>query len=366
MDSGSVRLEWSEPGAERTRKLCDAFLRCEPEKRFIMGRNVYAVAVAAKLDVAGFIDDFASDRTYQGRPVLRSQELPADAMVLAVSGGRPLTVRKVLDDQGIANIDYFALLQWGNLDLPEAVFNEGFREEFDANRAKVDWLFDRLADEESRQTLQKLMSFRYTYELNCLAGFTERQTQQYFEPFFTVSGGKPVFVDVGGFDGFTSEEFIRHAPDYQAVYIFEPEASNRANCKERLSGFKNIHLLPYGAGQEDAVLKFSSDGSASALCDDGETEIHVRRIDELVSDVPTFIKMDIEGAEAMAIEGARELIATHRPVLAIAVYHRPSDMWNIPAKVLEIHQGYKIYLRHYTESIYETVMYFVPLEYEAG
>lgn len=331
-----------------------------------MGRNVYAAAVAAKLEVAGFVDDFASESFYQGKPILRIHDLPEDAVVLAVSGGRPLTVRNLLNDRGVSNIDYFALQNWGDLDLPEAIFNEGFREDFDGNRSKVDWLFGILSDEKSRETLNKLLSFRYTYDLGHLEGFEERQSQQYFEPFFRVSGGEPIFIDVGGFDGFTSEEFIRHAPDYRAIYIFEPEASNRERCSERLDRFGNIHLLPFGAGREKATLKFSSDGSASSLREDGEIEIDVRPIDDVVNDVPTFIKMDIEGAELMALDGARRLISKYRPVLAIAVYHRPSDMWNIPQKILEYYENYRIYLRHYTESIYETVMYFVPPEYGNG
>lgn len=365
MNSTAVQREWSEASAQRASELCAAFLQSPPEKRFVMGLNVYADAVAAKIDVAGFVDDFSSDKSYKGRPILRINDLPADAMVLAVSGGRPLTVRKLLDDRNISNIDYFALHRWGGLDLPEAVFNEGFRQEFEASRDKVDWLFDLLADEESKSILQKLLSFRYTYELDHLIGFVERQAEQYFEPFFRVSGGMPVFVDVGGFDGFTSEEFIRHAPDYHAIYIFEPETSNRSNCEQRLAGFENIHFLAHGAGQEEATLRFSSDGSASSFRDDGDIEIPVRRLDDSVTDVPTFIKMDIEGAEHMALAGAHDLIAKHRPALALAVYHRPGDMWDIPARVLDICADYKVYLRHYTESIYETVMYFVPPEYEA-
>lgn len=366
MNSESVQREWNQADARRGRDLCRDFLACPAAKRFVMGRNVYAAAVAAKLDVAGFVDDFTSDQDYEGRPVVRTDDLPADAMVLAVSGGRPLTVRKLLDERGIRNIDYFALHRWGGLDLPEAVFNEGFQQEFDENRDRVDWLFNKLADEESREILRKLMSFRYSYDLNCLDGFAERQAEQYFEPFFSLSGGKPVFVDVGGFDGYTSEEFVRLAPDYHAVYIFEPEASNRERCRERLSRFSNIHLLPYGAGNQETTLRFSSDGSASSIRDDGEIEIEIRRIDDLVKEPPTFIKMDIEGAELMALEGARGLIAEHSPALAIAVYHRPSDIWTIPAKVLEINADYEILLRHYTESIYETVMYFVPPAYKAG
>lgn len=364
MDLSSVELTWGDADAEGAIKSCNYFLNSEPSKRFIFGRNVYARAVSQKVDVAGFIDDYTSDTEYEGRPIINRTEIPNDAVVLSASGGRPLTVQKLLDDQGIRNLDYFSLYKWGKLNLPEAVFNEGFQKEFDAHKADIGRVFSRLADEESREVLVKLLSFRYTYNLSNLQGFTERQTEQYFEPFFFVNAHQSVFVDVGGFDGFTSEEFIRRAPDYHAVYIFEPEADNRARCLERLKGFRNINSLPYGAGSENASLKFSSNGSGSAISDDGELEIEIRRIDDLLTEAPTFLKMDIEGAELMALDGARDTIIKYRPALAIAVYHRPSDIWSIPKKILQFYEGYKIYLRHYTESIYETVMYFIPPEYE--
>lgn len=364
MNSETVRLKWSDAHSERARELCHAFLAREPEKRYIFGCNVYAAAVASQLDIAGFVDDYSQDLEFEGRPLIRTEALPADAMVLVASGGRPLTVRALLRDRNIVNVDYFSLYRWGGLDLPEAVFNEGFRTEFDNNRDKVDWIFGLLADQESRRILNRLMSFRYTYDLTNLEGFTERQTEQYFEPFFTLLADRPVFVDVGGFDGFTSEEFIRRVPDYHTIYIFEPEEANRARCSKRLSGFDKIHLFPYGAGREETTLKFSSNGSASTISDSGEHEIEIRRIDDLVKEPPTYIKMDIEGAELMALDGARNTIATHRPALAIAAYHRPSDIWNIPINILDIYQDYKVYLRHYTESIYETVMYFIPPDCE--
>ena len=70
--------------------------------------------------------------------------------------------------------------------------------------------------------------------------------------------------------------------------------------------------------------------------------------------------MDVEGAEAAVIEGARRVIETHHPKIAVSVYHRPADLVNIPDKVLAIRDDYEIALRHYTEGFTETVMYFLP------
>jgi len=354
-----ISPDWQPETAKNAKALCKVFIDTPRERRYLFGRNVYADAVARKVAVAGFVDDFTNETESGGLPIFRLSGLPADAVVLTCSGGRPLTVRRILDAKGLTHLDYFSLLKWGGLDLPEAVFNEGFTEAVSAHKSEVNWVESLMADDTSLQVLRKLVAFRMSYDLNHLEGFTQREDKQYFEPFIDYSAGLPIFVDVGCFDGFTTEEFIKHVPDYSAVHVFEPDLENYKVCKARLEQYGNITLHPYGTGAKDEVLRFSSSGSASAISDKGDLEIDIRRIDDLVTDVPTFIKMDIEGAELDALEGARRLISTHHPTLAICVYHRPSDLWEVPQKVLSMYDGYSVYLRHYTESIYETVMYFV-------
>ncbi|MBO4433390.1 MAG: FkbM family methyltransferase, partial [Clostridia bacterium] len=61
---------------------------------------------------------------------------------------------------------------------------------------------------------------------------------------------------------------------------------------------------------------------------------------------PTFIKIDIEGGEAAAIEGAKETIKKYKPKMQIAAYHKIGDLADIPKAVLRINSSYKIYLRH--------------------
>lgn len=45
---------------------------------------------------------------------------------------------------------------------------------------------------------------------------------------------------------------------------------------------------------------------------------------------PTFIKMDIEGAEYEALIGAESIITRSKPNLAICVYHAVNHIWDIP------------------------------------
>jgi FkbM family methyltransferase len=49
-----------------------------------------------------------------------------------------------------------------------------------------------------------------------------------------------------------------------------------------------------------------------------------------------FIKMDTEGCEANILEGARETIAVHRPVISMSAYHNPGDKEKLPLLLKKI------------------------------
>ncbi len=91
----------------------------------------------------------------------------------------------------------------------------------------------------------------------------------------------------------------------------------------------------------------------------GNSTIEVDQLDAVLpeGEPATFIKMDLEGAEYHALEGAKQTIQRYRPKLAISVYHKPEDIWEIPGVILNIHPGYKLYLRHYSIAAAETVVY---------
>jgi hypothetical protein len=57
--------------------------------------------------------------------------------------------------------------------------------------------------------------------------------------------------------------------------------------------------------------------------------------------------------------GAEETIRRCRPTLAIAVYHRYSDLWTIPKWIDGLECGYEFYLRHYQKTFTDTVLYAV-------
>ncbi len=86
-------------------------------------------------------------------------------------------------------------------------------------------------------------------------------------------------------------------------------------------------------------------------------EIRTTSIDELFpeNDI-SFIKMDIEGAEAEAINGAVKTIRANKPKLAISAYHIRDDLYKIPVLIDRICPEYKLYLRHFSDYCFDTVL----------
>lgn len=86
--------------------------------------------------------------------------------------------------------------------------------------------------------------------------------------------------------------------------------------------------------------------------------IQIKKLDDfLPNEQITFLKMDIEGAEINALIGAQELIKTQKPKLAICTYHLPEHFFDIPFYIKSLVPEYKIYIRHHTNTMFETVCY---------
>lgn len=77
----------------------------------------------------------------------------------------------------------------------------------------------------------------------------------------------------------------------------------------------------------------------------------------LASNKVTFIKMDIEGAEQNALEGAKQIIQKQTPKLAICIYHSLEDLWEVPLQIKRMVPEYKIGVRHHAANMGDTVCY---------
>lgn len=177
-----------------------------------------------------------------------------------------------------------------------------------------------------------------------------------------------VFVDVGAFDGQTSAMFVQWAEKYRKIYALEPDPQNIEKCQEVLEAMDaEFEILPFGAWDKPEKLSFASGlngashvGSNAWEENEKQITIQVDKLDDLIHEKVSFIKMDIEGAEINALKGAEKTIKTYKPKLAICVYHKKEDIWEIPRLILSYVPEYRMYLRHYSLSKDETVLYCVP------
>lgn len=244
-----------------------------------------------------------------------------------------------------------------NLDLKMVHF-DGFDKDIKENFSKYAKIYDLFADNLSRHIFQNLIDFKISGDVRYIRGFKLAHDEQYFEDFLNLPA-KPTFVDAGGYTGDTALQFISRYPNFEKIFVFEPEEQNISQAKQNLKNYSNIVCIQKGLSDENKTLRFSANNSASSVSEDGELTIEVARLDDIVDERVDFIKMDIEGSEGAAIEGAKQTIAKYHPTLAICVYHKKDDFWKIPQQILAIRNDYKIYLRHYTQGTDESVMYFV-------
>ncbi|MCP4760678.1 MAG: FkbM family methyltransferase [archaeon] len=328
--------------------------------KYIFGRNELAKSIAVNIEIDGFIDDFTSETIYCNKPIVSIENVPNNALVVVVVVGKPLIAEKRVSQFQFEYIDYFSFYKYSDLSISNIMFWDGMIDDIKSNLSKYKQIYELLYDKESKNQMYNILNFRVAYDINYMRGFSAKEDVQYFEEFLNLQENNEVFVDVGGFDGYTSEEFIKKCPNYSSVHIFEPEESNFLLAQDRLSKYQNINYYKKGLSNKKESLKFDVCGSSSKINVDGQLIIAVDRLDDLLDQKITFIKMDIEGAEGMAIEGAKQTIKKYHPKLAISVYHKIDDFWKIPEQILKIREDYTIYLRHYTEGISETVMFFIP------
>jgi FkbM family methyltransferase len=268
---------------------------------------------------------------------------------------------KKIADSGVVNfIDYFSFSDLSNGSIAQLTWISGMRLDHKDHKLDYQWVRELMTDQESITTFDSVMDFRLNATITSMNGFSFRVEQQYFEPFLNLSPGE-VLVDGGGYDGYTTLEFVKRCPKYEAVHFFEPSAANLEKAKKKLSQINNIYYYELGLYERDATLCFNAgDGSSSRISDSGAEKVFVNALDAVVHSKVTFIKLDLEGAELFALNGMRKHILNDHPKLAVAVYHQPSDLRTIPKFILGLRDDYDVYLRHYTEGWSETIMFFVP------
>lgn len=152
-------------------------------------------------------------------------------------------------------------------------------------------------------------------------------------------------------------DWTRVALDHGAKLVvgFEPGPENlecyRRNFKDEIAAGRVV-VVPKGVWDRDDILLLKRDPHNSAadsfvMLSDGTPGVKapLTTIDKAVAELKLahvdYIKMDIEGAEARALAGARDTLAKYHPQLSIAAEHMPGDEVRIPQVVKSLWPGYR-------------------------
>ncbi len=347
---------------EKDRELTELFLSSSTsQKKYILGINKLTKSILKYVEIDGIIDDFSRVQRSRKKEILSIDEVPSDAIILSVSTGSPLEVKNRLDAMGFTHFNYLSFFRYSNLDLVAPPFMLDFEDDFKNNRDRYSDMYNLLEDEKSREIFTKVINFKISFDLDFMQGFTNNHDGQYFDKKIVSEIKNICFVDGGGYVGDTASEVIKNYPDYKKIYLIEPIAENLRIAKRDLAENKNIEFIPLGLSNKKTTLHFNEEKSFSSMYGRGTTSVEVDKLDNIIKEKVDFIKLDIEGAEQDAIDGMSETIKKYKPVLAICIYHKAEDWYKIPEKILAIESGYKVYLRHYMEGIFESVLYFVPV-----
>ncbi len=185
--------------------------------------------------------------------------------------------------------------------------------------------------------------------------------RQYFDTDF-VDDNIEGFVDCGALDGKSSINALYRWSKIKRIWAFEPDSINAKKCAAVLDNLcKETKVIHKALWSCDTILKFNEEANGmSGINENGQVSVSTTTLDkEIPSDDNLFIKMDIEGAEIEALKGAENIISSCKPKLAICIYHKPEDIYNVPELLLSFNPNYRFYIRHYSLTSMETVLYAV-------
>ena len=304
--------------------------------------------------VVGIVD---SNKSIQGREHLRVKVhepefiLQHPEALVVINSISICAIKRAMDVMQIKNdcavIPYY--FYHGTLDYPYR--NEVAKEVIQLHGAEIRNLY--FDDELTKKYLDIIFALReqedQLYELSFYNGTGENMA--YFcDPELSPSGDV-TYIDVGAFDGDSLSPVEKYYGDKLKKYIgFEPDI----NSMEKLKSFiedkgltGKASVFPYALGSDDGYIRFSITGSTSQESENGDIVLEKRRFDNLeinmVGDV--MVKMDIEGAELEALNGMQNFIRTHKPYLAICIYHKEADIFDIADYIKSLYNGYRLYIR---------------------
>jgi FkbM family methyltransferase len=241
---------------------------------------------------------------------------------------------------------------------------------FELNYKKINKTKKLFHDIKSKNLFENIIAYRRTSDLEILPEPDPIKKQYLPDDLPWLNKELPIsLVDCGAFIGDTLNSFIDGGYTLKNYFGFEPDFENFNLLQKYVyeKNLSNAYLFRIATWNTNTFLDFSkSGGNNSGAHVSKFFKLNGRKVMALnlnsilnKSDVDA-IKMDIEGAEIETIVGLKDIIKVRTPYLAISVYHKPQDLWEIPLLISKISHKYHFYLRVYGQQTFDTVLYCVP------
>ncbi|MCR5624864.1 MAG: FkbM family methyltransferase [Lachnospiraceae bacterium] len=261
---------------------------------------------------------------------------------------------------------------WGKLDPDNNVYErfESCVDELKENAERYTWLYSILADYRSKKVLYGILKFWLDLDYAVKNTLVEKSFAPYLD--LDVLGemsDKEVILDCGAYKGNSILAYLDNFSSFQKAYAYEMVPSLCEKMKEELKDVENVEIhnaaiTSNGMSKKKIFINDNPSLSTTSLLDpenaaiydsdadvpnkpDSKVPIDGVPIDKDIAEPVTYIKMDIEGSEMDAIKGGKNHIKYDKPKLAIAAYHKYSDLWEIPENLSKLNSKYKFYLRYY-------------------
>lgn len=240
-------------------------------------------------------------------------------------------------------------------------------------KEKLDKVYhELLLDEESKKVYLTLIEAHVSGNMEKIWEITSGN--QYFAiPQFAVHKTNDVFIDCGGSVGDSIEQFInKRLGAFQKIYSFEPMQMPYTAMIERVKrlqrewAISSEKIICENKGVTDKTVKLCFDSNEileNMFMENNNADKNSYSFISLddyflnLEDKITFIKADIETFEMKLLEGAKQIIQRDKPNIAICVYHKFNDIYEIPLKIHEFLPEYKMQIRHHGYNFWETVLY---------
>lgn len=300
------------------------------------------------------VDSFEhpEDAEFKGIPLLSSQKFFSrfSNVFVVIACLFIYEIDKLLEKKGYQYLPLDTTL------LNQCIEPTPYEEYIRQGKEAVEKVYALLADEQSKFTYEQLIKYRLTYDQKYIEPVNLQKI--YFENDVIPSFSGKTFIDCGAFTGDTLLDFFNSKScRCETYYALEPSHKNFEHLQKLICTHKIEWAVPLevGAWDKEDVLHFSDSQGMSSISVTGQAMIHVDTLDHLFCQKKIdFIKMDIEGSEKQAILGAKKIIQEQSPILAISIYHRPKDFWELPLLVRSINKKYRIY-------IFATILHIVPI-----